>query len=259
MAPTTRPALLTSPPSPRPASRSSPPQAHKFAGSHHPDAAAVAEAIASAASPEEAARLGRRTERLRPELLRPDWAAAKVGTGAASGASGLLGRREEAWPRTSSSSSRAQPIPRAAPVRAQVDVMRAALRAKFASHPGPRAMLLATAGVAEPSPSTSAPSPNDASPSTSTSSTSAASAAAAASPASHAAAAGGDAGEALCLELVEASPNDYFWGAGYERTGQNQLGRLLMEVGLGCGSGLALCACRAGMTCVACHVGRLPR
>lgn len=45
--------------------------------------------------------------------------------------------------------------------RLQVDVMLAALRAKFGSHPGPRALLLASAG----------------------------------------------------RRLVEASPNDFFWGA----------------------------------------------
>ncbi|EFJ51560.1 hypothetical protein VOLCADRAFT_57231, partial [Volvox carteri f. nagariensis] len=106
-------------------------QAHKFSGGHHQDAAAVMEAIAAAPSPEEAARIGRRAERTRPELLRRDWATAKVA------------------------------------------FMHAALRAKFSTHPGPRAMLLATAG---------------------------------------------------------ASPHDYYWGAGYDRTGQNKLGRLLMQV-----------------------------
>ncbi|KXZ44943.1 hypothetical protein GPECTOR_60g720 [Gonium pectorale] len=148
-------------------------QAHKFAGGHHPDAAAVVEAIAAAPSPEEAARIGRRTERTRPELLRPDWGSAKV------------------------------------------EVMLSALRAKFSSHAGPRAMLLATAGVAAPDAQQPAAVP-----------------AASAAPAG--AAASGAAGEgscgAVCYELVEASPHDYYWGAGYERTGQNKLGRLLMQV-----------------------------
>ncbi|KAF8061418.1 hypothetical protein HT031_004509 [Scenedesmus sp. PABB004] len=52
-------------------------QAQKFAGVPGDEAAALVEAIAASLSPEEAARLGRRAERERPELLRPDWAAAK--------------------------------------------------------------------------------------------------------------------------------------------------------------------------------------
>ncbi|KAG2431801.1 hypothetical protein HXX76_009296 [Chlamydomonas incerta] len=175
-------------------------QAHKFSGAQHPEAAAVMEAIAAAPSPEEAARIGRRTERTRPELLRKDWGSAKLG------------------------------------------FMEAALRAKFRTHAGPRAMLLATAGVsgalADQLGAAAA--------------ASAASAAAAAAP-SHSLSAGASgassssgggtatavkpaqllkpaATEAVCLELVEASPHDYYWGAGYERTGQNKLGRLLMAV-----------------------------
>ena len=62
-----------------------------------------AQAIAGAASPEEAARLGRGAQRGRPGLVRPDWEAAKL------------------------------------------DVMHAALLAKFRQHEAPRAMLLATA------------------------------------------------------------------------------------------------------------------
>jgi ribA/ribD-fused uncharacterized protein len=31
-------------------------------------------------------------------------------------------------------------------------------------------------------------------------------------------------------ELVENSPTDYYWGCGHTRTGQNQLGRILMQV-----------------------------
>ena len=78
-------------------------QSQKVAGVAHPDAAALVEAIAAAGSPEEAARLGRGAQRQRPDLMRPDWDAAKV------------------------------------------PVMLAALRAKFAQHAAPRAMLLATA------------------------------------------------------------------------------------------------------------------
>ncbi|GFR49391.1 hypothetical protein Agub_g11443 [Astrephomene gubernaculifera] len=159
-------------------------QAHKFSGGHQPDAAAVMEAIAAAPSPEEAARIGRRTERTRPELLRRDWAAAKV------------------------------------------TFMHAALRAKFETHPGPRAMLLATAGSAAAA----------AAPSSGTSGTAAVAAAVDASHQQHqqqqqqpAVTTPGDGGSA-CFELVEASPHDYYWGAGYERTGQNRLGRLLMQV-----------------------------
>ena len=31
-------------------------------------------------------------------------------------------------------------------------------------------------------------------------------------------------------ELVEDSPNDYYWGRGRSGTGKNTLGRILMEV-----------------------------
>ncbi len=36
-----------------------------------------------------------------------------------------------------------------------------------------------------------------------------------------------DTGEAL---LVEDSPTDYYWGCGQDKTGQNQLGKILMNV-----------------------------
>ncbi len=32
------------------------------------------------------------------------------------------------------------------------------------------------------------------------------------------------------LELVEISPNDFFWGRGVDGSGQNHLGRLLMAL-----------------------------
>ncbi len=48
------------------------------AGVADAEAAAAVEAIAAAGSPEEAARIGRLFERARPDLLRPDWAAAKL-------------------------------------------------------------------------------------------------------------------------------------------------------------------------------------
>lgn len=38
----------------------------------------IIEEIAHAASPEEAARIGRRNERLQPSLMRPDWPTAKL-------------------------------------------------------------------------------------------------------------------------------------------------------------------------------------
>ena len=41
-------------------------------------------------------------------------------------------------------------------------------------------------------------------------------------------AAGGQGGDAL--ELVEASPHDFFWGRGVDGTGENHLGHLLMQV-----------------------------
>ncbi|KAG2454456.1 hypothetical protein HYH02_001475 [Chlamydomonas schloesseri] len=165
-------------------------QAHKFSGGHHPEAAAVMEAIAAAPSPEEAARIGRRTERTRPELLRKDWGSAKLA------------------------------------------FMEAALRTKFRTHAGPRAMLLATAGVTGASADHLGAAASAAAPShsASASSSSTGATATAVKPAKAAVAKKAVATEAMCLELVEASPHDYFWGAGYERTGQNKLGRLLMQV-----------------------------
>lgn len=64
---------------------------------------AIVQAIQGAASPEEAARLGRGAQRTQPHLVRPDWDSAKL------------------------------------------EVMHAALLAKFRQHDAPRAMLLATA------------------------------------------------------------------------------------------------------------------
>jgi diaminohydroxyphosphoribosylaminopyrimidine deaminase/5-amino-6-(5-phosphoribosylamino)uracil reductase len=119
-------------------------QAAKFTGVAHADAAALVEQIRTAPSPEEAARVGRRAERGRPELVRPDWATAKRGA------------------------------------------MRRALRAKYTQHAGPRRMLLSTAADA-----------------------------AAGVPAAR---------------LVEASPNDTFWGQGFSGSGTNKLGQLLMEL-----------------------------
>lgn len=131
-------------------------QAHKFIGAAHPEARHAVEEIAAAPSPEEAARVGRRLERARPELLRPDWPAAKV------------------------------------------PIMREALRAKFGAHAAPRALLLSTAGRRAAAPPAAAP------------------------------------GRALSsadgAELVEASPHDYFWGAGLDGSGANTLGALLGEV-----------------------------
>jgi ribA/ribD-fused uncharacterized protein len=63
----------------------------------------------------------------------------------------------------------------------KLDVMHAALRAKFCRHTDPRQMLLRTAVGAD-------------------------------------------------TMLVEASPHDFFWGCGWDGTGQNMLGRLLMSV-----------------------------
>lgn len=131
-------------------------QSQKFAGVAHPEAQALVAAIAAARSPEEAARLGRRAERQRQDLLRPDWAASKPA------------------------------------------VMLAALRAKFTQHDGPRRVLLATArncGGRGCDGGTAA-----------------------------------SGGEHLGLEIVETSPNDFFWGRGYNGTGSNMLGKLLMQV-----------------------------
>ncbi|WIA34857.1 hypothetical protein OEZ86_013155 [Tetradesmus obliquus] len=139
-------------------------QSQKFAGVDHLDAAALVESISAALSPEEAAQLGRRVERERPELVRRDWADAK---------------------RT---------------------VMRAALQAKFSSHAGPRAMLLSTAGTRSSSSSSSS-----------------------GSSVLESGAWGGLGGEGGAV-LVESSPHDRYWGQGYDRSGQNHLGQLLMQV-----------------------------
>uniref|UniRef100_A0A7N0VGR2 Riboflavin biosynthesis protein PYRR, chloroplastic n=2 Tax=Kalanchoe fedtschenkoi TaxID=63787 RepID=A0A7N0VGR2_KALFE len=53
-------------------------QANKFVGGDDPMAEEYLNAIKSAASPEEAARLGRRLQRQHPELARPDWDSVKV-------------------------------------------------------------------------------------------------------------------------------------------------------------------------------------
>ena len=36
--------------------------------------------------------------------------------------------------------------------------------------------------------------------------------------------------ETQAADIVEDSPVDYFWGCGIDRSGQNQLGRILMQV-----------------------------
>lgn len=36
--------------------------------------------------------------------------------------------------------------------------------------------------------------------------------------------------DTLDTEIVEDSPVDYFWGCGIDRSGQNQLGKILMQV-----------------------------
>ncbi|KAF6260871.1 dihydrofolate reductase-like domain-containing protein [Scenedesmus sp. NREL 46B-D3] len=133
-------------------------QSQKFAGVDHADAVALVESISAALSPEEAAQLGRRVERERPELVRPDWADAKR------------------------------------------SVMLAALRVKFSSHAGPGAMLLSTAGSSSSSSSVTS-----------------------------AGAWGGIGGEGGAV-LVESSPHDRYWGQGYDGSGQNHLGLLLMQV-----------------------------
>eukprot|EP00887_Chlorella_sp_A99_P007630 scaffold20.g7630.t1 len=135
-----------------------PPQAQKFAGVAHPEAASLVDAIAAAASPEEAARLGRGAQRSRPELVREDWQ------------------------------------------RSQVAVMYAGLWAKFTTHEGPRRMLLSTTATAGSS--------------------------------SAAQGGGGASGSAPSSGqlLVESSPHDFFWGRGYDDSGQNMLGKLLMEL-----------------------------
>jgi diaminohydroxyphosphoribosylaminopyrimidine deaminase/5-amino-6-(5-phosphoribosylamino)uracil reductase len=84
---------------------------------------------------------------------------------------------------------------------AKRSVMLAALRAKFSSHAGPRAMLLSTAGARSSSSSSSVLD----------------------------GAWGGLGGEGGAV-LVESSPHDRYWGQGYDGSGQNYLGLLLMQV-----------------------------
>ena len=48
------------------------------AGIDEEEVAGLTEAIAGASCPEEAARLGRRAQRCRPHLVRPDWDTAKL-------------------------------------------------------------------------------------------------------------------------------------------------------------------------------------
>ena len=53
-------------------------QSQKFAGVDHPDAHAARKQIAAASCPEEAATIGRRLQRTRPELVRHDWNEQKI-------------------------------------------------------------------------------------------------------------------------------------------------------------------------------------
>ncbi|KAI7739062.1 hypothetical protein M8C21_005221 [Ambrosia artemisiifolia] len=53
-------------------------QAQKFAGSSNPNAKGYIEAIHSAKGPEEAARIGRRTQREHPNMVRTDWESMKI-------------------------------------------------------------------------------------------------------------------------------------------------------------------------------------
>lgn len=217
-------------------------QAQKFAGSSGPQAEALTDAIAAAASPEEAARLGRTAQRERPHLQARRAGAAstwrrwpEAGIDALTDvvrshrmSSPLLSRSccRGGWvggwvrrPRVARQQlPRAcwcahQPTPPWSPqllfasllqrpdwYEQQTAVMKAALRAKFTSHHAPRAMLLSTAA-----------------PSSSSGSGDSGGAAGATGP---------DGGRLL----VEASPHDYYWGRGFDGSGQNMLGRLLMEL-----------------------------
>ncbi|KAL0298462.1 UNVERIFIED_CONTAM: Riboflavin biosynthesis protein PYRR, chloroplastic [Sesamum radiatum] len=53
-------------------------QAHKFVGLDDPVAKNCLEEIKNSKSPEEAARIGRRIQRQRPDLVRPDWESVKI-------------------------------------------------------------------------------------------------------------------------------------------------------------------------------------
>ncbi|KAJ9522755.1 hypothetical protein QJQ45_019833, partial [Haematococcus lacustris] len=146
-------------------------QAQKFAGSGAAGAGELVAAIAAAESPEEAARIGRRAERMQPELVTPGWHSIKV------------------------------------------EVMLGALRAKFTTHASPRQLLLSTcqplADSQQPSARGAGPQPCSAQPPGSGSQ------------------ARGLACAPLQNRLVEASPHDYFWGAGHTGQGRNVLGQLL--------------------------------
>lgn len=50
----------------------------RITGVESPEALQVIEEIASAASPEEAARIGRHNERFKPSVVRSDWSTAKL-------------------------------------------------------------------------------------------------------------------------------------------------------------------------------------
>ncbi|KAL6756403.1 hypothetical protein V8C86DRAFT_79851 [Haematococcus lacustris] len=146
-------------------------QAQKFAGSGAAGAGELVAAIAAAQSPEESARIGRRAERMQPELVTPGWHSIKV------------------------------------------EVMLGALRAKFTTHASPRQLLLSTcqplADSQQPSARGAGPQPSSAQPPGSGSQ------------------ARGLACAPLQNRLVEASPHDYFWGAGHTGQGRNVLGQLL--------------------------------
>eukprot|EP01026_Neomeris_dumetosa_P032950 TRINITY_DN2619_c0_g1_i1.p1 TRINITY_DN2619_c0_g1~~TRINITY_DN2619_c0_g1_i1.p1 ORF type:complete len:312 (-),score=49.47 TRINITY_DN2619_c0_g1_i1:283-1125(-) len=111
-------------------------QSMKFAGNHDQDSQQIAQQIAQANSPEEAAKIGRKMQRERPSLLTDQF------------------------------------------LDLRLKIMQEAVIAKFQQHEGPRRLLLETRDC----------------------------------------------------ELIEGSPRDYFWGCGIDGTGENNLGKLLMQI-----------------------------
>ena len=166
------------------------------------EALEVVEQIRSAASPEEAARIGRQNERLRPQLMRPEWPTAKLAVMHAALKAKVSGANLAHQSLRPMLLDRGCPAERVQAVSVHVLEMacgwlghvsanagsaggEACVSAQFTQHEGPRALLLSTASL-------------------------------------------GLSGRAL--DLVEASPHDFFWGRGVDGSGFNHLGILLMSV-----------------------------
>ena len=100
--------------------------------------------------------------------------------------------------------------------------MRMALRAKFSAHQGPRELLLSTSVLYRPGSTEAGNLLDDSSRAGSSSSYQV-------DESSSVEGRGGPAGPED-LDIVENSPHDFFWGRGFDGSGQNHLGRLLVEL-----------------------------